>query len=303
MSYTPQDVSNRSEQEGASKLGKGKSQKRPVHTVYSAAVVAKKSAASLSKTVVAKKSIASLPKTVVHKSSGVIVKKAAQRAIPRSSQPKLPSSKPTTTTTSAERAHDIDARDRDDPLMVTSYVQDMCQYFREQESRAVVDPYLGDDDDVIQPNINQKMRAILIDWLADIHNKMKCDPTVLYLAVQIVDRFLASAVKKASKKNLQLIGTGAFLIASKYEMIYPVPICDLVYVCDRIYTEEDVSMCGSALTLVISREPLLTFFCFLLYYVADHFNGNDVAQGFELPDQPPYFAQLSHAILECSSCG
>ena len=48
-------------------------------------------------------------------------------------------------------------------------------------------------------------------------------------------------MKKASKKNFQLIGTGAFLIASKYEQIYPAAMSDLVYVCDRIYTEEDVS--------------------------------------------------------------
>jgi len=232
-----QDVSNRVEQDGASKLGKGKAQKqkRTVHTVHSAAVVAKKKTASL-------------PKTVVHTSSGAIVRKAVHRAIPRSSHPKLPSSSKqtaaatTTTTTTRARAIDIDARDQDDPLMATDYVQDMFQYFREQESRAVVNPYLGDNDDAIQPNISQRMRAILVDWLVDIHHKMKCDPTVLYLTVQILDRFLAADVKKASKKNLQLIGTSAFLIASKYEQIYPAPICDLVYVCDRIYTEDDVSM-------------------------------------------------------------
>ncbi len=223
-----QDVSNRIEQDGASKLGEGKSQKRTVRTVHSAADVVKKNA--------------SLPKTVVHKNSGVIVKRAPHRAIPRSSQAKLPScSKQTAAaSTTATSARDIDARDKDDPLMVTSYVQDMFQYFREQESRAVVDPYL-DGDESIQPNINQRMRAILIDWLVDIHHKMKCDPVVLYLTVQIVDRFLAAAVMKATKKNFQLIGTSAFLIASKYEQIYPAAINDLVYVCDRIYTEDDVS--------------------------------------------------------------
>jgi len=244
-----QDVSNRVEQDGASKLEKGKAQKqkRTVHTVHSAAVVAKKKTASL-------------PKTVVHTSSGAVVRKAVHRAIPRSSQPKLPSS---SKQTAATRARDIDARDQDDPLMATDYVQDMFQYFREQESRAVVGPYLGDDDDAIQPNISQRMRAILVDWLVDIHHKMKCDPTVLYLTVQILDRFLAADVKKASKKNLQLIGTSAFLIASKYEQIYPAPICDLVYVCDRIYTEDDVSM--YARKHFDSLDENTSNICFLLY--------------------------------------
>jgi len=249
-----QDVSNRVEQDGASKLGKGKAQKqkRTVHTVHSAAVVAKKKTASL-------------PKTVVHTSSGAVVRKAVHRAIPRSSQPKLPSS---SKQTAATRARDIDARDQDDPLMVTDYVQDMFQYFREQESRAVVGPYLGDDDDAIQPNISQRMRAILVDWLVDIHHKMKCDPTVLYLTVQILDRFLAADVKKASKKNLQLIGTSAFLIASKYEQIYPAPICDLVYVCDRIYTEDDIiSMETTILKALNYQISLPTSHNFLLRFL------------------------------------
>lgn len=228
-----QDVSNRVEQDGASKLGEGKSQKKTVHTVHYAVVAAKKSAP--------------FPKTVVHKKSGVVVKNAAHRAIPRSSQAKLPfCSKQTAAAAAAfptaTSAHDIDARDKDDPLMVTSYVQDMFQHFREQESRAVVEPYLRGDDEAIQPSINERMRSILVDWLVDIHHKMKCDPAVLYLTVQIVDRFLATAVKKATKKNLQLIGTSSFLIASKYEQIYPAAIIDLVYVCDRTYTEDDVSM-------------------------------------------------------------
>lgn len=225
-----QDVSNRVKQGGASKLGKGK-QKRTVRTEHSAAVAAKKKT--------------SLPKTV-DGSSGGGVKTSINRAYPRSSEPKLPPPSKCTNNAASTRARDIDARDKDDPLMATDYVQDMFQYFREQESRAIASPYLFEDDnhDAIQPKINQRMRAILVDWLVDIHHKMKCDPTVLYLTVQILDRFLAADANKASKKNLQLIGTSAFLIAGKYEQIYPAPISDLVYVCDRIYTEDDVSTCA-----------------------------------------------------------
>lgn len=234
-----QDVSNRVKKDGASKLAKGK-QKRAARTVHSAAVAAKKKT--------------SLPKTVNGSSDGG-AKTPINRAYPRSSEPKLPSSKYTNIAAST-RARDIDARDKGDPLMVTDYVQDMFQYFREQESRAIASPYLVDDDnhDAIQPKISQRMRAILVDWLVDIHHKMKCDPTVLYLTVQILDRFLAADANKASKKNLQLIGTSAFLIASKYEQIYPVAISDLVYVCDRIYTEDEVSTCACMNLLRLARR-------------------------------------------------
>ena len=238
----PQDISNRVEA-GKSKSGKEESQKRAVAT-----------------------------------SSGVIVKKAATRSIPRYSHTKgyFPSNHAT-----VREAHDIDARDSEDPGMVTTYVNDMFHYFREQESRAVVDPYLGGEH-ATQPSINQKMRAILIDWLADIHHKMKCDPESLHLTVQIIDRFLASAIKKATKKNLQLIGTSAFLIATKYEQIYPADIGDLVFVCDHIYTSDDVSM-SAVITLMILRFNNLPNLIF-----ADSFNGINYPEDSELPDQSPY---------------
>lgn len=195
---------------------------------------------------------------VVAKGSCLVVKRAAACVFP--SQPKLRDSAISSQTTATGVAHVTDARDKGessgyqysrDPdnidekdenneLMVTAYVKDMFQFFREQEQ--VIQPYLGGDD-AIQPIINERMRSILVDWLVEVHLGMKCDPAVLYLAVQIIDRFLAakSPSNKATKKNLQLIGTSGFFIASKYEQIYPVSLRDLVYVCDHVYTEDDVS--------------------------------------------------------------
>lgn len=39
-----------------------------------------------------------------------------------------------------------------------------------------------------QTDINEKMRAILVDWLVDVHLKFKLTPETLYLAVNVVDR-------------------------------------------------------------------------------------------------------------------
>lgn len=55
-----------------------------------------------------------------------------------------------------------------------------------------------------QPEINEKMRAILVDWLIEVHN--------------IVDRYLAS--KSVMRRELQLVGISAMLMASKYEEIW-----------------------------------------------------------------------------------
>jgi hypothetical protein len=66
-----------------------------------------------------------------------------------------------------------------------------------------------------QPEINERMRAILIDWLVDVHTKFDLSPETLYLTINIVDRFLA--VKLVPRKELQLVGISAMLTASKYE--------------------------------------------------------------------------------------
>jgi G2/mitotic-specific cyclin-B, other len=42
----------------------------------------------------------------------------------------------------------------------------------------------------MQSDINEKMRAILIDWLVEVHLKFKLVPESLYLTVNLIDRYL-----------------------------------------------------------------------------------------------------------------
>ena len=62
------------------------------------------------------------------------------------------------------------------------------------------------------------MRAILIDWLVEVHLKFKLVPETLYLTVNLIDRYLEKV--EVMREKLQLIGVTAMLIASKYEEIY-----------------------------------------------------------------------------------
>lgn len=59
---------------------------------------------------------------------------------------------------------DIDARDKEDPLCATEYVLDMYEYYREREIITSVRPTYME----AQPHINQRMRAILVDWLIEV---------------------------------------------------------------------------------------------------------------------------------------
>ena len=89
-----------------------------------------------------------------------------------------------------------------------------------------------------QSDINNRMRAILIDWLIDVHLKYKLVPQTMYIAVNLIDRFLEKNDIKRSK--LQLVGVTAMFIACKYEEIYPPDLKDFVYITDGAYIKSDV---------------------------------------------------------------
>jgi hypothetical protein len=41
-----------------------------------------------------------------------------------------------------------------------------------------------------QPEVNSRMRAILIDWLIQVHQRFNLLQETLYLTVSIIDRYL-----------------------------------------------------------------------------------------------------------------
>ena len=87
-----------------------------------------------------------------------------------------------------------------------------------------------------QQDINEKMRAILVDWIIEVHLKFKLLPETLFLTVGLIDRFLER--EQIKRSNLQLVGVTAMLIASKYEEIYAPEVRDFVYITDNAYTKE-----------------------------------------------------------------
>ena len=89
-----------------------------------------------------------------------------------------------------------------------------------------------------QRDINEKMRGILIDWMIDVHYRLRLVPRALYLSVNIVDRYLAKV--PTLRSHLQVVGVTALFIAAKFEEIYP-PTCDsFIFMTDYTYTEAQV---------------------------------------------------------------
>jgi len=66
--------------------------------------------------------------------------------------------------------------------------------------------------------INSKMRAILADWIIEVHHKFELMPETLYLTMYIIDQYLS--LQPLLRRELQLVGVSAMLIACKYEEIW-----------------------------------------------------------------------------------
>ena len=117
-----------------------------------------------------------------------------------------------------------------------------------------------------QAHINEKMRAILIDWLVEVHLKFKLVPETLYLTVNLIDRYLLGS--PVERSNLQLVGVSALLLASKYEEIYPPELKDLVYITDKAYTQEQILGMEEKMVKALKyKMTIASVHCFMMRYL------------------------------------
>ncbi|KAJ3371067.1 G2/mitotic-specific cyclin [Kappamyces sp. JEL0680] len=129
---------------------------------------------------------------------------------------------------------DLDQDDIGDPMMVAEYVDEIFDYLRELEIETLPNPdYMNN-----QKELQWKMRAILVDWLIEVHTKFRLLPETLFLAVNIIDRFLSLRV--VSLVKLQLVGVTALFIASKYEEVMSPSIQSFLYMAEDGYTEDEI---------------------------------------------------------------
>jgi hypothetical protein len=129
---------------------------------------------------------------------------------------------------------DLDAEDADDPLMVAEYVNEIFDYMKDLEM-----DYIPSGDYIDKhPDITWEMRGVLVDWLIDIHSKFRLLPETLFLAQNIVDRFLT--LRTISLNKLQLVGLTAMFIAAKYEEVLCPSVQNFLYLAEGGYTDEEI---------------------------------------------------------------
>ncbi|KAI1887295.1 hypothetical protein AGOR_G00188820 [Albula goreensis] len=131
---------------------------------------------------------------------------------------------------------------------VTDYAAEIHKYLREMELKSR--PKAGYMKK--QPDITNSMRAILVDWLVEVGEEYKLQNETLYLAVNYIDRFLSAM--SVLRGKLQLVGTAAMLLASKFEEIYPPEVAEFVYITDDTYTKKQVLRMEHLILSVLSFD-------------------------------------------------
>jgi len=121
-----------------------------------------------------------------------------------------------------------------DTSMVAEYGDEIFQYMREQETRMMPNPHYMNN----QHEIQWSMRAVLMDWLVQVHHRFNLLPETLFLCVNYVDRFLSCKVVSLGK--LQLVGATAIFIAAKYEEINCPSVQEIVYMVDGGYSVDEI---------------------------------------------------------------
>ncbi|KAM9538580.1 G2/mitotic-specific cyclin-B3 isoform 1-T2 [Guaruba guarouba] len=128
---------------------------------------------------------------------------------------------------------DIDKEQLGDPYASAEYAKDIFEYMRGREEKFILPDYMEK-----QPDISGDMRAILVDWMVEVQENFELNHETLYLAVKLVDHYLVEVVSMRDK--LQLIGSTAILIASKFEERCPPCVDDFLYICDDAYKREEL---------------------------------------------------------------
>ncbi|XP_044040675.1 G2/mitotic-specific cyclin-B3 isoform X3 [Siniperca chuatsi] len=128
---------------------------------------------------------------------------------------------------------DIDSENSEDCYMCPEYAKDIFDYLKQREEKFVLCNYMPQ-----QPSLNPEMRAILIDWLVEVQENFELYHETLYLAVKMTDHYLSKT--PVHREMLQLVGSTAMLIASKFEERSPPCVDDFLYICDDAYKREEL---------------------------------------------------------------
>ncbi|KAF9069228.1 cyclin-like protein [Rhodocollybia butyracea] len=121
-----------------------------------------------------------------------------------------------------------------DPTMVSEYSEEIFEYMSGLEKMMMPRADYMDS----QSELTWDMRVTLIDWILQVHLRYHMLPETLWIAINIIDRFLSQ--RTVSVVKLQLVGITAIFIAAKYEEILAPSVDEFVFMTEEGFTKDEI---------------------------------------------------------------
>lgn len=134
------------------------------------------------------------------------------------------------------------------PQIPYDYLSDIFENMHNEEIKMRIHSHLFEK----QKEISGKMRAIVLNWIMEVHLKFKLFQETLFLCVNLFDRFISE--KPINRNRLQLLAVTCLLVACKYEEIFSPEIRDFVFILDKSFYKEDIVLMERELMKVIKFE-------------------------------------------------
>ncbi|PUZ38534.1 hypothetical protein GQ55_9G205000 [Panicum hallii var. hallii] len=184
-----------------------------------------------------------------------------------------------------EVIEDIDKLDANNQLAVVEYIEDIYTFYKTAEHECRPCDYIA-----AQVEVNPKMRAILADWIIEVHHKFELMPETLYLTMYIIDQYLS--LQPVLRRELQLVGVSAMLIACKYEEIWAPEVNEFILISDSAYSREQIlSMEKGILNRLEWNLTVPTSYMFLVRFIKAACSG--IKTDKEMENMVFFFAELS----------
>ncbi|CAB4253968.1 similar to Saccharomyces cerevisiae YDL155W CLB3 B-type cyclin involved in cell cycle progression [Maudiozyma barnettii] len=121
-----------------------------------------------------------------------------------------------------------------DPVLVAEYSDSIYKYMRKLEAKyKPKNDYMNN-----QTFLDWEFRRTLVEWLVNIHLDLDLIPETLFLAVNLMDRFLSK--ESITLNKFRLVGIAALFIATKMEEHKVPSLEDVLEALDGQYSAEEI---------------------------------------------------------------
>lgn len=138
---------------------------------------------------------------------------------------------------------------------VPEYCDEIYDNLLKEEQNFIVSKQLNSLYMKNQTEINAEMRAILVNWIIEVHEKFKYKESTLFLCIMLIDRYLSKNVIK--RVNFQLVGIASLYISCKHEEVNLPNPRDFLFITENAYSFEELYQMEYDILKTVNFEVLV----------------------------------------------